>query len=286
MEQQLEMAASFGGTVTLSSNVELTAPLNVTADMVIDLNGFTISGDWHKNDGAVIKNSGNLKLIGGTVSSTGNNGGSALQNSGIAIVEGTTLNGAPNADGSWPSYTVNNTGTLTLNNSTITSYHGAVASYGDNAVVTLNDSEIDMTGIQGFTSHGIYTYNNGKVVVNGGTYANKATDQNASGASVINGNVEVNAGEFTGRIENYYGTPVLKGGTYSVKPNKNFVATGYHAIVYGDKYVVVAKDVLPCSIVNIESKLSVSVFLINVNVLSTNLSLVVLMISTLGEAPV
>ena len=104
---------------------------------------------------------------------------------------------------------------MTLENSTITSKHGSVCSYGEGAVLTLNNCTIDMAGIPGFTSHGIYTYNGGKVIVNGGTYENKATDQNATGASVINGNVEVNAGTFTGRIENYYGTPVLKGGQQS-----------------------------------------------------------------------
>ena len=239
----LYLAAAVGGEITLTEDVVLTDPLNVQANMTINLNGKTISGNWGKNDGPVIKNSANLKLIGGTVKSLAENGGSALQNNGTAVIEGTTLNGAPNANGSWPSYTVNNTGSLTLNNSKITSYHGAVSSYGAEAVVTLNNCVIDMTGIAGFTSHGIYTYNGGKVVVNGGTYQNKATDQNASGASVINGNVEVNAGTFNGRIENYYGTPVLKGGTYSVEPKKNFVAAGFKVLKQVDKYIVVANDI-------------------------------------------
>jgi hypothetical protein len=210
-------------------------------NVTINLNGKTISGNLHKNDGAVIKvaKGATAKFVGGTISSTVNNGGSAIQNSGIAIVEGTTLNGAPNADGSWPSYTVNNTGKLTINNAKITSYHGAVASYEDGAVVTLNNSEIDMAGIPGFTSHGIYTYDNGEVIVNGGNYVNKATDQASSGASVINGGVTVNGGDFSGRIENYYGTPVLKGGSYSVKPNKNFIAAGYKAIEKDGRYYVV-----------------------------------------------
>lgn len=239
----LYLAAAVGGEITLTEDVVLTAPLNVQANLTINLNGKTISGNCHKSVGAVIKNSANLKLIGGTVQSLAENGGSALQNNGTAVLEGTTLKGAPNANGSWPSYTVNNTGSLTLNNSLITSYHGAVASYGAEAVVTLNNCVIDMEGIAGFTSHGIYTYNDGKVVVNGGTYQNKATDQAASGASVINGCVEVNAGTFNGRIENYYGTPVLKGGTYSVKPNINFVAAEFKVLEKDNKYIVVANDI-------------------------------------------
>ena len=164
------------------------------------------------------------------VTSAANNGGSAVMNKGTMTIENVTLNGAPNADGSWPSYTVNNTGNLTITNSNITSYHGSVASYNEGALVTLNNTNIDMTGIPGFTNHGIYTYSSGAVVVNGGEIKNNATDQVSTGGSVINGAVTVNSGDFTGRIENYYGTPVLMGGTFTVNPNKNFVAKGYKVV--------------------------------------------------------
>ena len=250
--ETFEAAVEFakeGDVITLIRDIKLSENITVTNSLVVaegveitlDLNGKTLEGTMHKSVGAVLKNMGTLTVKNGTISSTADNGGSAILNNGTLTVNGATLNGAPNANGSWPSYTVNNTGVMTVNNVTITSHHGAVASYGDGAVVTLNDSEIDMAGIPGFTSHGMYTYNNGKVIVNGGTYANKATDQAASGASVINGAVEVNDGTFTGRIENYYGTPVLKGGTYSVKPNAAWVATGYKVIESGDNYVVVAE---------------------------------------------
>ena len=243
--EELFLAAAVGGEVTLTEDVVLKKTLEIQSNVIINLNGKTISGNWHKKEGAVINVAAGVtaKFVGGTISSLGENGGSAIQNSGIAIVEGTTLNGAPNANGSWPSYTVNNTGNLTINNATITSYHGAVASYEDGAVVTLNNSEIDMNGIPGFTSHGIYTYNNGQVIVNGGNYKNKATDQASSGASVINGAVTVNGGDFSGRIENYYGTPVLKGGSYSVKPKDGFIADGYKAIEVGDLFYVLPEAI-------------------------------------------
>lgn len=242
----LFLAAAVGGEVTLTEDVVLEKTLEIQSNVIINLNGKTISGNLHKNDGAVIKvaKDATAKFVGGTISSLEENGGSAIQNSGIAIVEGTILKGAPNANGSWPSYTVNNTGKLTIDSAIITSYHGAVASYGDDAVVTLNNSVIDMEGIPGFTSHGIYTYNNGKVIVNGGTYANKATDQGTSGASVINGAVTVNGGDFSGRIENYYGTPVLQGGSYSVNPKANFIAADYKALKISDnKYMIVPDNI-------------------------------------------
>ena len=238
----LHKAALNGGEYILEEDVVLTYPLEVKSNLTLNLNGKTISGNYHKNDGAIIKNYGTMTITGGTISSTGENGGSAVQNNGTMTINDVTLNGAPNANGSWPSYTVNNTGELTITDSKITSYHGAVASYGDGAIIYMNNTNIDMTGIAGFTSHGIYTYDNGKVVVNGGTYENKATDQNASGASVINGAVEVNSGEFSGRIENYYGTPVLKGGSFSVKPNDKFIAAGFKAVEKDGRYYVVEES--------------------------------------------
>ena len=246
--EQLAYAAMFGGEVTLTEDVVLTQSLTIVegANVVLNLGNYTISGpgvDAAGNKVHSIVNNGTLTIVGGTISSTGDNGGSAIQNKGTLTVNDATLNGAPNAGSSWPSYAVNNTGVMTLENTTITSYHGAVASYNDGAVVTLNNCTIDMRGIPGFTSHGIYTYSNGKVVVNGGTYENKATDQAASGASVINGAVEVNAGTFSGRIENYYGTPVLKGGTFSVNPNANFIAAGYKAIAAGGLYYVLPEKI-------------------------------------------
>lgn len=228
-------------------SIEETIVVEEGKTVVLDLNGKTITGTMHKSVGAVVENNGTLTIQNGTISSTANNGGSAIMNKGTLTVEDATLNGAPNADGSWPSYTVNNTAVMTANNTKFTSYHGSVSSYGEGAVVTLNESEIDMAGIPGFKSHGIYTYNGGKVVVNGGTYANKATDQASSGASVINGAVEVNAGTFSGRIENYYGTPVLKGGTYSVKPAASFVAAGYKAVeISKGVYKVLSDDANYC----------------------------------------
>lgn len=239
----LKAAFAKGGTykvmkdITLPSDQSLAVPEGV--EVVLDLAGNTITGTMHKNVGAVIKNEGTLTVKGGTISSTANNGGSAIQNSGTAVVENVVLNGAPNADESWPSYAVNNTGVMTISDSTVTSVHGGVASYGTNAVLTLNDTDIDMTGIPGFTSHGIFTYDNGKVIVKGGNIANNATDQNSTGASVINGNVEVISGTFTGRIENYYGTPVIKGGSFSVKPNADFIAADHNILEANGRYNVV-----------------------------------------------
>jgi len=242
--EELEKALKEGGVVALSGDMEIEKQLTVPAGSTVELNlnGYEISIATHKNEGALLRNEGNLKLTGGTLSSTGANGGSAVMNTGTMVINDATLNGAPNTDGSWPSYTVNNTGNLTINNTKITSVHGAISSYGEGAVVTLNNSEIDMTGIPGFTSHGMYTYNSGKIIVNGGTYVNHATDQNSTGGSVINGKVIIYDGDFEGRIAyDYYGTPEFMGGTYSVQPNVKYVAKGYEVNKVGDKWIVSMK---------------------------------------------
>ena len=234
------------GVITLTEDVELAETFVVAegTTLTIDLNDKTVTGTMHKSVGAVIENNGTLVLKNGTVKSTANNGGSALLNKGTATVENVTLNGAPNADGAWPSYTVNNTGTMEIVDSYITSYHGAVASYNNGAVVTLVNTDIDMSGIPGFTSHAIYTYSDGKVVVNGGNIENKADDQATTGGSVINGTVEVLAGTFGGRVDAYYGTPVIKGGNFDAEQSnsvKNYLAEGVKLLDNGSVVKMAAK---------------------------------------------
>jgi len=217
--------------VTLADGEVLTVPAGAT--VVLDLGDNEIVGTSNRSVGHVLKNEGTLEINGGTIKSTAANGGSAIMNSGDITVNGTELYGAPfGAEGN-PSYAVNNIGTMELNDVEITADHGAVASYSAGAVATLNNCDIE-AGLNGITNAAIYTYDSGKVVVNSGTYANKATDQNSTGASVINGFVEVNSGNFTGRIENYFGTPVINGGTFSVKPKAAWIASGYSALDNGD----------------------------------------------------
>jgi len=225
-----------GGKVVLDKDYVVDAPVVIPEGTIVelDLNGKTITGVAHKSVGAVIKNNGELKIYNGTVKSSANNGGSAIANNGVLDAEGVVLNGAPNADGSWPAYTVNNAGVMTVTNSLITSYHGAFCSYGEGALATLSDSEINMVGIDNFTSHGIYTYSNGAVVVNGGKIANYNETQFATGASAINGTVTVNGAEVIGRVENYYGTPVINSGKFTVEPKASFVNKSAVVTANGD----------------------------------------------------
>jgi predicted ribosomally synthesized peptide with SipW-like signal peptide len=241
---ELALALKTGGKVKLANDITAASAMEVPAgaNVVLDLNGNTLSCTAIKQR-HVLVNNGTLVVEGGTIASLGDDGGSAIVNNGTLTAKDVTLKGAPfvGIDGIWfPSYAVNNKGTMTLTDSVVIAEHGGVASTG--GVVTLNNVKIT-AGKDGKTNAAVYT-NGGTVVINGGTYTNRAVDQNATGASVINGAVTVNAGTFSGRIESYYGTPVIKGGTFSVEPNANFVAPGYQTTNNGDgTYTVGAYEI-------------------------------------------
>lgn len=95
LAQELEFAATFGGTVTLTDDVTVSKSLKVTADMVINLNGKTITYD---GDDVLFRVNGSTVTINGTVdgsaivtnpatpSANGGNGYVGL------VAEGGTLN--------------------------------------------------------------------------------------------------------------------------------------------------------------------------------------------------
>ena len=219
---ELANALKAGGTVKLAADITADKTIEIPAgvEVALNLNGNTLSGTAIKQQHTLI-NYGTLTIANGTIASVGDDGGSAINNKGTLTVVDAEINGAPfvGLDGVWyPSYAVNNTGTITITDSVITAEHGGVAST-KGGVATLNN--VDVTaGKNGITNAALYTASAGTITVNGGTYTNRATDQNATGASVINGGITVNAGTFNGRIENYYGTPVIKGGTFSANPTR------------------------------------------------------------------
>lgn len=129
-------------------------------------------------------------------------------------------------------------GEVVLNDVEILTKHSSIQVY-KNGKAILNNCNISM-GFAGQTGHSLYTGTSGGAIeVNGGTYENTANDAGSTGSSVINGNITVNSGTFRGRIENYYGSPVIKGGSFSVRPSDSFIPDGYSVIQDGENYVVV-----------------------------------------------
>ena len=261
LEEELELAATFGGTVKLTAPVTLTAPLNVTANMVIDLNGHTISGAFAKADNAenaMIQNNANLTIVGGTIKNETYNGDAAILNNGNLILDGATITGAPLADGGYSAYAVISSGKLTINKGTVvTADRGCLKLSGAGETVinggTFTNNDI---GSRDLTSHVVDVEDGGthKLTINGGTFKHLHTS--TSGGVVIcnrtTGTVYVNGGSFSGG--NYYvwdnladygygGTFSVKGGTYSEKPADNYLADGYKAVQNGSNFVVVSNDI-------------------------------------------
>ncbi len=262
IEQELEMAATFGGTVTLTEDVPLTAPLNVTADMVIDLNGHTISGAFAKADNAenaMIQNNANLTIVGGTIKNETNNGDAAILNNGNLILDGATITGAPLADGGYSAYAVISSGKLTINEGTVVTADRGCLKLSGTGETVINGGKFTNNdiGTRSLTSHVVDVEEGGthKLTINGGTFEHLHT--NTSGGVVIcnrtKGTVYVNGGSFSGgkyysgnnnlSDYGYGGTFSVKGGTFSENPTKKYIANGYKAVQSGSNFVVVSDDI-------------------------------------------
>ena len=259
----LHKAALNGGVVTLTEDVVLDAPLEVYSEMTINLNGKTISSNIHKSEGAVIRNNSTLTIIGGTVSSLGKNGGSAIANYGNLAVENAVINGAPREGDSWPSYPINNYGDMTLTNTTITGYQGCVA-LNAAGTTTLNNCELTKN-YEKTSSHVFYVnHADAKVIVNGGTYnhngfdgslayVNKgeviindgtfnAKDGGYGFAALTNGKVTINGGNINAGLLGWGGQFVVNGGIFASQPNASYLANGLKTVKQNNKWYVIAND--------------------------------------------
>ena len=263
VEVALQLAAQAGGSFTLTENLTLTSPLTVTADLVLNLNGKTISGNFANKDLTVINNSANLTLIGGEIKNTATNGAAVITNSGKLVLQDVTINGAPIGTEGYPAYAVvTSGGELTVEEgTTISSDRGAVH-MSNGANVTINGGNFEVTdaiGSRTLTSHVIYAYGySSKLTINGGNFAQNIA--NGGGTSVIcpaGATIKVYGGNFyhvpvsdgqCGCFQNYmgYGAPVdVYGGTYNdntVTKSGN-LAEGYKAIEANGKYVVFPESV-------------------------------------------
>lgn len=251
----LEWVAANGGTVNLTEDITLTKALNVTKDMVINLNGHTISAANEKGDGAVIEVAEGVsaKLVGGTIKNTTPNGDAAINNAGELVLENITIEGAPLADGGYSAYAVISSGKLTIGEGVNVSADRGCLKFSGAGETVINGGNFTNNdiGSRNLTSHVVDVENGGthKLTINGGTFAHLHTA--TSGGVVIcnrtKGTVYVNGGNFSGG--NYYGndnlsdygyggTFVVTGGTYSAKPAAKYIAAGYKAVENGGKYYV------------------------------------------------
>ena len=252
--------------IILDGNIDLTQPIvfgappvspapaqtrseEATAgNYVLNLNGKAIVGRVPKSVGHVIeiRPGATLKVIGGEISSTAANGGSAIYNEGILEVDGTTIVGASVRENEgWPSYPINNYSNMTLKNVTITGYQGAIAcnSAGtttlENCTINkeyLNTSShvfyINNADANVVVNSGTYTHkgmdgslayvNKGSITVNGGTFS--ASNGGYGMAALANGSITVNDGTFEAGFIDWGGNITLKGGEFAAKPDDKWIS--------------------------------------------------------------
>ena len=264
LEEELIIASQVGGTVTLTEDVTLSKTLNVNADMIINLNGQTITGPSEARDAAnnrvhAIVNNANLTINGGTITSPANNGGSAIYNNADATltINNVEINGAPIVDGGWPSYGINNYGTMTINGAKVNTYHGGIAT-GGNGVAVIEDATVDV-GLNTQTkqtSWALYVFDNGQMTVNGGTFKNTKNENGqvygggyicaiSTSKTIINGGIfDKTEGDNNG-TGLYYQCQNLEinGGVFDTNPPSTYVAEGYKAVEKNSKWYVVKDDV-------------------------------------------
>ena len=277
----LQAAINAGETnIKLMDDITLDAPIVIPAAAttfslraaapatVIDLNGKTITGnvgrDADGNRVHVVVNNGNAVIKNGVITSAGVNGGSAIYNADGATltVENVTLNGAPQEGSTWPSYTVNNYGTLTVSDSSIYGVQGIIAT-NNTANTTVNNVIAYRDGWS--SGHVFYNSSTAKVTINGGTYTNDGNGVDGtmiySGETVVNGGtfivkegayfalcsgskLTVNGGDFS-NIKSclaWGGAMTISGGTFGFDPT-TYVADGYKAVANNGAYYVVADGI-------------------------------------------
>ena len=293
--EDLNAAIANGETeIALMADVELEEPIVIPAPavatysarnaVVIDLNGKTITGavgrDAEGNRVHVIVNNGNAVIKNGTVTSAGVNGGSAIYNAEGATltVEDVILNGAPQEGETWPSYTVNNYGTLTVTDSSIYGVQGIIAT-NNTANTTVNNVIAYRDGWS--SGHVFYTSSTAKVTVNGGIYTNDGNGVDGTliygGETVINGGtfilqegtyfalfadskLTVNGGDFSNikSVLAWGGAMTVNGGTFGFDPTA-YVAEGYKAVETDGKYVVVSNTVKDENVVDTAAELATAI---------------------------
>ena len=209
------LAAAIGGDVTLTEDVVLTEPLNINADMSLDLNGKTITGTLNVAAGV------DFVLENGKVVNTDR------------TVSGVTSNGS-----------------LTLNNVEIESARHAVRVESGSAVI--NGGTYKVVPVSSST---LYALNVGdgpeyvaNVTINGGTFIGPKGTMADSGGAVtvkVGSTVKINGGDFSGgksKTVSVDGTLTVIGGSFDQDPTA-YVAEGYKVVSYDDEYVVVSADV-------------------------------------------
>ena len=212
--EALYLAAANGGEVTLTEDVTLDKPLNIYADMSLNLNGNTINGTLNVAKGVA-----------------------------FVIENGKVVNTDKTVSG------ITSNGILTLNNVEIESARHALRIESGSAVI--NGGTYEVNPISAST---LYALNVGdgansiaNVTVKGGTFIGPKGTMADSGGAVtvkVGSTVKIEGGDFSGgksKTLSADGTLTVAGGSYDQNPEA-YVAEGYKAVEKDGKWYVVAEE--------------------------------------------
>ena len=212
----LFQAAAFGGEVTLTEDVVLKNPLEIQANMVLNLGGNTLTGV------VTVANGVQATIENGKVVNTDN------------TVSGITSNG-----------------NLTLNNVEVESARHALRIESGNVVI--NGGTYKVVPVSNST---LYALNAGdgansvaNVVIKGGTFIGpKGTRADSGGAVTVKtgSTVVIEGGDFLGgktKTISNSGTMTISGGTFDQQPNAAWLKEGYKATKAVNIYIVTKEEV-------------------------------------------
>ena len=263
--EALVKAAINGGEFTLTEDVVLESPLNILADLTINLNGKTISAAVAKGDGAVIEIAEGVKAVisGGTVKSTNENGDAAINNAGELVLQNVTIEGAPLADGGYSAYAVISSGNLVIEEGTAVSADRGCLKFSGDGETVINGGHFTNNdiGTRSLTSHVVDVEDGGthKLTINGGTFEHlhSATSGGVVICNRTRGTVHVNGGNYSGGNYNGYnnlsdygygGTFAVTGGIYTSKPADKYIVTGYKTIAADNLYYVLPEAIADAAV--------------------------------------
>ena len=132
---------------------------------------------------------------------------------------------------------IENNGITTINGGTFTCVHTTVGNHG---TMVINGGEFICDGIDGQSSHSLWTTNGSETTINGGTFNGKDNNNGFNVCAENGAVVEINGGNFlkvhSGSLYGA-GTINVKGGTFFDDPSAR-VVKGYVAEKNGDVFVV------------------------------------------------
>ena len=239
-EDALSSAVQNGGTVTLGGNITLTKTLTISKYVTLNLNGYTLSGNNQVSvltiDGGNVILTGDGTITGGNTTDFPSGGGITIKNSGSLTMENGTITENTSQKNGGGVFVYN--GTFTMNGGTISKNNGG--NYGG----------------------GVYVYNyvetmSAEFIMNGGTISeNKASGGGGIGAvgskkADVRTVVTINDGNITGntateggaigvKTENIHSSGEnlnrleITGGTISGNEAVNYGGGVYTAIVDAD----------------------------------------------------